>query len=55
MIAIANPKQIKVFKVKGSLNKKVAPAVNTIIPIENPRSLEGYIAPPAQATNPLTE
>ncbi len=41
----ANPKQIKVFNVSGSLNHPQDIAVKTTAPTANPKILDGHISP----------
>jgi hypothetical protein len=42
-MANANPKQINVFVVNGSLNTDQLNKLNTIAPIENPIKRDGHI------------
>lgn len=54
-MAIANPKQIIVFIVNGSLNTDQLNQLNTIAPIENPIKRDGHICPSNAITMFLTE
>lgn len=51
----ANPRQIKVFKVSGSLNHIQDIPVNTIAPMAKPRRREGQSCPSKCATKCLTD
>ena len=51
----ANPRQIKVFNDKGSLNQAHDIPVNTIAPMANPSNLEGHSCPSKCDTKCLTE
>lgn len=51
----ANPRQIKVFKVIGSLNHIQDIAVKTIAPIAKPRRRDGQSCPSKCATICLTD
>lgn len=55
MIHNANPRQIKVFKVKGSLNQAQDITVNTIAPIANPNRREGQSCPSKCITKYFTD
>jgi hypothetical protein len=54
-MATANPKQINVFVVNGSLNNNQLNQLNTIAPIENPIKREGHICPSNAIIMFLTE
>ena len=51
----ANPRQIKVFKDKGSLNQAQDIPVNTIAPIANPNNREGHNCPSKCTTKYFTD
>jgi hypothetical protein len=51
----ANPKQIKVFRDKGSLKQSHDIIVNTIAPIENPNKREGHSCPSKYNTKCFTD
>ena len=51
----ANPRQIKVFIEKGSLNQAQDIPVNTIAPIANPNKREGHNCPSKCITKYFTD
>ena len=51
----ASPRQIKVFKDKGSLNQAQDIPVNTIAPIANPKRREGHSCPSKWTTKYFTD
>lgn len=55
MIQSANPRHVRVFIDKGSLNHIQDIPVNTIAPIANPRRREGQSCPSKCATKCLTD
>ena len=50
IIQSANPRHVKVFIDKGSLNQAQDITVNTIAPVANPNKREGHIFPSKCAT-----
>ena len=55
IIQSANPRHVKVFIDKGSLNQAQDIAVNTIAPIANPNRREGQSCPSKCATKCFTD